>query len=202
MPLYLFIFLSLMIGGCSITSSTPPVQQYTLVHDSSVRSVNSMQCPKSLQLSPFQSSPLNFSKTIQYRYNDGRSGAYLYSQWNESPAIMLEKAQLDTLEKNSLFQTVIPASSLAKPLYRLESELHTFQHVIHSDGTSEGILVITNRLILMQTKNVIVSKRFSFRFPSKSTNAEGGVEALNQAVNAYVLSLNDWLNESIRGECK
>jgi len=181
---------------------TPPVQKYTLIPESSEKSDNTLQCMQSLQLSALRSSPLYLSKSLEYSYDDGRSGSYLYSQWGESPVIMIEKMQLLSLERNSVFHVIIPASSLAKSAYRLESDLHIFHHAIHSNETSQGVMEISNRLIDMKTKNAIASKRFAFSIPSKSNNAKGGVDALNQASNEYVRSLTHWINESMEGKCK
>lgn len=181
----------LLLAGCSTT--TPAVNEYTVfpfyAHQNSPTGRDSL----SLKLMPTKSIASLASKKIYYLYDGGQTGAYLYSRWSDTPANMIERCLSFSLQNRNLFKALLPAASSASADMTLESDLHAFYHRFHEDGTNEGYIDITYRLIESKNKHVIASKRFVITSPASSADASGGVSALSDATRRLCDESASWL---------
>lgn len=196
MKTFLSLFALFILSGC--TTHTPNITEYSLstVHPSSAYSPT-VSSPKTLQLATTKTLPSLNSKSIFYLKTNQEIGNYLYSRWIDSPSAMIENRFTAELQKSALFSAVIPASSHAKGDYLLESNLHAFYHRIYDDQTSDGVIDITYRLIDTKSKTTVATQHFTLVHPSQTNNAKGGVDALNNALNALNSQVIQWLQNGI-----
>jgi cholesterol transport system auxiliary component len=182
-----------LFSGCSI--HTPAITEYSLFSaEPSGITPFSTSLPKSIKLNaPITLSSLA-TKSIHYSTSTQESGNYLYSAWSDTPSSMIENTLFLALQHSNLFATVTPSASWAKTDYILESNLAIFQHTIKEDGSSEGIIDITYRLIDLESKKVIATKHFCTTQPSVSNNAKGGVEALKKNIDKVNRQVIEWLS--------
>jgi cholesterol transport system auxiliary component len=192
----IYLFITLLLGGCSTTS--PSTSEYTLV--ASKTTLQNTLAPQSLKtLSVASSKPLSSltGKSLIYLRENGESGPYLYSRWSDTPAILIQRTLIHSLQPAALFSSVIPASSLAQSDWTLESDLDGFHHRL-SDHQSEGLIDITYRIVENKTKRVIATKRFLIISPAPSMDALGGVNALKNATDELNSQCIAWLHATIK----
>lgn len=176
---FLSAALALVLAGCSTTA--PSINEYTILPVYSSKEALSTPANLSLRITPTKSIASLASKDLYYLRNSAQIGTYLYSRWADTPASMIDRSLVSSLQNRRLFAALLPNGSNAHSDLILESDLHAFYHRIDADGTSEGFIDITYRLIEFKSKNMIASKRFIIISPSPSADARGGADALSVA---------------------
>lgn len=190
-PLFL-VTLTLLIAGCS--TQTPPMNEYILSSASLAPSFIESAAPYTLKMAPPKARPSLISKLFYYREGENKIGSYLYSQWVDAPAAMLDRLLYTSLQQNRLFSTTLSSGSNASGDLVLESMLHDFSHRIDRSGHSMGEIDITYTLIDTKTKKVIASKRFTASSPTPTVDAQGGVIALDHAATHIIEQCSAWLH--------
>lgn len=189
----LFAVFALVLAGCSTT--TPPINEYTILptYSSEAAARNTPQADLSLRLAPTKSIASLASKELFYLHDTGQTGAYLYSRWADTPASMIDRSLISSLQNRALFNALLPNGSNANADLILESNLHAFYHRFSTNGTNEGFIDITYRLIEAKNKQTVASKRFIVTVPSQSADAKGGADALNLAARNLGRETIQWL---------
>lgn len=185
-----------MMTGCSTT--TPAINEYTILPLYAPYNSPIPRSELSLKLIPTKSIASLSSKEMHYLRSTAQTGVYLYSRWSDTPASMIDRSLISSLQNRRLFSTLLPATSSASADMTLESDLHAFYHRFHEDGSSEGYIDITYRLIGSKTRHVVASKRFVITSPSLSADAQGGVNALTDATREASLQCTQWLIQLIQ----
>lgn len=189
------LFIALLMMGCS--STTPSINEYTLLSSRNTPDAHLPLTPKTLNIAhPKALSSLN-SKSILYLRNDTESGNYLYSRWSDTPAALIQRSLIQSLQNDNLFSSVSPTSSMSQSDWLVESDLDAFYHRF-VDDRSEGYIDITYRLINPKTKQIIASKRFTITAPAHSNDAIGGVDALKNALQELNNQCSAWLTTLIK----
>ena len=102
-------------------------------------------------------------------------------EWSEAPVRMFLLLFQIALAKNSQFSAVLPATSIAKTDYLIESTLCGFSHHINQDGSSDGVLRIRFYLINNATKALIATRELVSKVQVASLNVQGAAASLNRA---------------------
>ena len=188
--------LALLIGitGC-VTKKLPPVSLYTLNPDLSAIKVSKEREgeAKILMLSRISSTQPFTSTDLLYSNTQLARNSYAYSRWSSPSTDMLLWVFEEALEKSGQYKAVVPYSSRAQADLLLESTLFDFSHHINKNGSSEGVLKVSFKLIESKTRRVVASRMFVSRVPAASSNAPAAVSALNKAATNVILELLDWL---------
>lgn len=192
-PLYLLSAFILL--GCS--TSTPAVNEYTLLSTHISQTKSAPVSSKTLSVSSSKSIGSLLGKNLIYLYENGKTGAYLYSRWSDTPAALIQRSLLASLNENALFASLSPTTTLARTDWVLESDLDAFYHRF-LQNKSEGYIDITYRLVDARTKELLASKRFIITSPATSMDAEGGVEALKNATTELNRQCIDWLTTLLK----
>jgi cholesterol transport system auxiliary component len=184
-----------LFAGCSIHA--PAITEYSLISTESLNNLSSITTYKTIRLNaPVTLSSLA-TKSIYYTSSKQESGSYLYSIWSDTPSSMIENTLFLTLQQSNLFSIVAPSASWAKTDYLLESNIALFHHRINSNGTSDGVIDTSYRLVDTTTKKVIASKHFFLTQPAESNNAKGGVVALQKGLQVLNLQTLQWLEVTL-----
>lgn len=192
-PLYLLS--AFILYGCS--TSTPAVNEYTLLSTHINQPKNTPVSSKTLSVASSKSIGSLLGKNLIYLYENGQTGSYLYSRWSDTPAALIQRSFLASLNENALFASLSPTTTLARTDWVLESDLDAFYHRI-SKNTSDGYIDITYRLVDARTKELLASKRFIVSSPAATKDAEGGVEALKNATTELNHQCIDWLTTLLK----
>lgn len=114
--------------------------------------------------------------------------AFAYSQWVDTPALMLAPLMVKTIERTGAFRAVLRAPTAASGELRLDTELVRLQHEF---GAQPSRVRLTLRAVMLDnaTRLVIARREFDTSVPSESEDAYGGVVAANQAVKTVLAEL-------------
>jgi cholesterol transport system auxiliary component len=195
---YLFCLTAvvLLFSGCSVIR--PATHEYTILptYTPTVETANALKA--TLKLSSTRTIPSLSSTQFFYLKETSHIDAYLYSRWSDTPSSMIDRALYTSMQNQKLFETLIPSASSATADLILESDLNAFYQRFLDNGTSEGLIDITYRLINPKNKKTIASKRFILTQPSPSADAKGGVAALDTATHNLTTQCILWLNLTLK----
>ena len=180
------------LSGCS-SRQQAPLKVYTLNVQSDVTVSHSKYRQKTIKVSYPQSLKSKISEKMYYSYSSTEEGAYQNSQWSNNIGKLLQGAFIESIEQSKLFKAVLPYTSTAGDDYRLESTIFAFSHQVRGKE-SHALVSIQFALIDTDTGRLIKTKRFSYRIPTKTTNAKGYVEAINIAISRLGKDLIQWLH--------
>ena len=184
------ILILLWFSGCS--SKQTPLKVYTLDVPRVVETSSSQFRYKTIKVSFPQILKEKISNKMHYSYSMNDQGNYLNSQWSNNIGKLLQGTIILALDQSRLFKGVLPYESTAGEDYRLESSIFDFSH--HVRGTSSHAVVsVQFTLINTYTGRLIKTKRFSYREPTQTIDAQGYVTATNVAVGKLSRDLVHWL---------
>jgi cholesterol transport system auxiliary component len=132
------------------------------------------------------------SDKMYFSYSPMQHGAYLNSKWSNNIGKLLQGTVMYMLQGSGMFKGVVSYDSTAQADCRLESTVFDFSHHIRGDA-SHAVVSLQFNLVSTHTGKLIKSKRFSYREPTRTTNAQGYVEASNRAVEQLGNDLLLWL---------
>ncbi|SFV56341.1 Putative lipoprotein [hydrothermal vent metagenome] len=188
-----FFFLS----GCSV-KSTPPVDEYTIIlNDLSKSNIKSTKCHKSVLkiLAPFGAQEYATSD-LNYVVLPNEQNRYNLSIWSNSLSSTLYKEITKSIKQSTLFESVINYASVAKSDYILEIEINDFKQYFLKDLKHSYVVVdLTFTLIEQKHFRVVAQREFMKKIKTKSLDAKGGVEALNNAFKDVTTEMISWLEE-------
>ena len=190
------VFLCLLTG--CVTETIPPADIYTILPEwGNSKTQTEGQTNSSLTIKLAQVRAPGAITGTEILYTDAHYGrnSYAYSRWNDAPSILMQTLFQVALEESGLFKAVVPPTSVAETDLLLESTLLDLSHHVKDDGTSEGVIRVRFYLIDNKTDTVSATQAFVSRVPASTKNAQGAVEALNQAATKVAHQLVNWLAE-------
>lgn len=189
------ILVILTLGGCS-SKNNQAIDIYTLKY-SEVWDKNraitfadttlKISLPKSTK--EIRKNKILYAKTLHKRET------YAYSRWIDTPNSMIAQFLITLLNQNGLFKAVIPATSEAKSEWILESTIEDFHQSFDKENHSFGVVKIHFFLINQKDRKVISKRYFSVKIPAPTSDAKGGVKALNNALEEIGRKLINWLDQ-------
>lgn len=190
----LIIPVAFMIAGCS--SAAPTINEYTIYPSASMKPTP-VHSPKVLRLASTRTIPSLESKNLIYLHLDGVNGSYLYTRWSDTPSLLIERSLHHSLQEQALFSTILSPTSSARADILLESDLHAFYHRVETGEQSKGVIDISYRLIDVDTKLPIASKRFFITKDAPSEDGIGGIKALSEATKELSEQCSQWIKEKV-----
>lgn len=191
--------LVLLMGGCTLQKSVPPVSTYRIVADVNEASYASTGCKeKTLRIALLEGSTLLRSRTIHYADDASMQYGYTKARWVESPSQQLRYLMERSTTQSGLFNGVIPYRSLAKNDLLLETNVNTFLQVIHEDGSSDVHLAMDLALVDQFSRKVLATKQIKLSKETVSADVEGAIGAFNALVSEALDEANRWLNDECR----
>lgn len=188
----LYLAAVVIMAGCSVT--VPSATEYTILpSEGSLDRRTSPISQKSMRIAQIRTLSSLSSKNLYYVRGENEIGAYLYSRWSDTPASMIERILFSSLEEKRVFAALLSPGSSAQTALVLESDLGAFYHRFLSDGTSEGFIDITFRLIDTRTRRVLSSRRFQVAAKAPVQDAQGGAKALSEATHLLSEECVQWL---------
>jgi cholesterol transport system auxiliary component len=114
--------------------------------------------------------------------------AFAYSQWVDTPALMLAPLIAQAIERTGAFRAVLRAPTAATGELRLDTELIRLQHEFTA-APSRVRLTLRAVLVEPATRRVVASREFDTSVVSASEDTYGGVLAANEAVKVLLAEL-------------
>jgi ABC-type uncharacterized transport system auxiliary subunit len=120
--------------------------------------------------------------------------AYARSRWIQSPNDAVTKAITEYLRAMHLFKSVQNAESQTKNDFRLEINIEDFMQYFDANEENSFVnVVLTCNLINNTTHKIVTTKTFHAKVKAKSNDAQGGVIALNYALDTILKECGLWL---------
>lgn len=189
------ILLILGISGCSTT--TPAVSEYRI--KAKTQETQSMTCHKTLKVHKAFTNASLSSRKIYYAQGDYKHFAYSQAQWSDALDRMLSDIVTQTIAQKGIFSSVDSYKSQAKADYTLEINVEEFMQ-FYDEALTRSNATVRLKVTLLDTKDKKhkASKTFEITHPTKTLNAEGGVEALESALDDVMAQMLVWLEESCK----
>jgi cholesterol transport system auxiliary component len=130
---------------------------------------------------------------IAYLRHPLRIDYYALNEWADSPPRMLEPLLITAIEASGRFRTVVSSRSGIGAQLRLDTEIVRLQHEFLSTP-SQGRVILRAQLIDLIRNRVLGTRNFEAQVPAPSEDAEGGVTALNSAVQHTLAELVAFCN--------
>ncbi|MEA3419679.1 MAG: ABC-type transport auxiliary lipoprotein family protein [Campylobacterota bacterium] len=180
-----------LFSGCS--AKTEPIRTYTLspVLDFG-RASHSPYRSKTVIVAYPTNINGKASKSLNFSYHALEVGRYHYAKWSANNSQLILNSTIRALDKSSIFKSTVDYTTLAYADYLLESEVYEFYHRVREDS-SDAVFTIKFNLIDMSNNWVVRSRKFSYRIPTPTKNAQGYVAATNKALTLMSRDLVRWL---------
>ena len=188
--LIFFVFI-----GC--TPTTPKVVEYRVNLKMKTVTLLETKCKKE-SLKVGQSFSSNALKSLDMNYGLGDYKRLVFSQalWAESPNRAISMEITKYIRETKLFKNVQVSKSRSRNGLLLETDIEDFMQYFSEDEKSSYANVrISFTLINPKSNQVIATKTFSTKELVKTNNANGGVIALNKALENLLNESGKWLSE-------
>lgn len=200
--IFLYSLVVFIISGCSLQTTVPASMQYRLQVPSVVKDYNASSCKNDvLQLKNIVSYDPIMGRSIYYQRGDLNVESYALSNWEAAPYKILELSLVSSVRDTKIFKDVLLAKSSAKPDYILEYSVGEFiQHF--SEDMKSSYVTVKIHFALLENKDskLLYATTIEKKVPSSSLDAQGGVKALQEALNDVMQQTNMWLNNQCQKE--
>jgi len=190
--IYILLILVLMLGGCS--STTPIIAKYKLYSNVNIAQEKQSTCKdKNIKvLSAFSSASL-MSKDMRYVHGNSKVYKYSESAWLNNPNRCVSRELIKMLRELDIYKNVQESKSRSKADLIVEITLDDFMQYYSSDLTS-SYAVVQIHFAIIDTKNntIVSSKTFKNMQNTKTLDAKGGVDALNNALKNVLVQSSKW----------
>lgn len=185
----------LFITGCTV--KTAPMTEYNIKTNVKVATIKSSKyADKSLKVSQAFSPNSLMSLKMNYVQGDFKEYYYNQSQWSQSPNKAVTMQMIKMLRKTALFSSVQVFKSRSKSDLILEISVEDFMQYFDKNLLNSYVNIeMTLTLINSKDNSIIASKVLKSKLKSKTLDAQGGVEALNEALEDILLQSVKWLGD-------
>jgi len=187
------IFIALFINGCSNT--LPSVVEYRINPQYKVQKQEMLGCKShSIKVAEAFSSSGLMSLDMDYAKGENKQFTYSQSQWAVSPNNAISSQMVKLLQDMDIFKVVQISKSRTRTDMILETSIDDFMQYFSEEEHKSFVNVrISLTLIDTKTYKAIATKSVISRIESKSLDANGGVEALNKALEDILSQSAKWL---------
>lgn len=192
---YIFLPLALLLTACSIT--TPPVSEYRIAPKVELEKAKKSRCTQqSLKVSQVFSSSVLMTNQMRYVQEKYKEMAFNESKWSISPRSAVNVELVKSIRESGIFFSVQSYKSRSRSDLVLETNIEEFvQHFSNDNKKSFVRVLFSLSLVDVKSGRVLDTERVSQELPTKSLDAQGGVEALNIALADVLKQSNKWLSE-------
>ncbi|MDD2567595.1 MAG: ABC-type transport auxiliary lipoprotein family protein [Thiovulaceae bacterium] len=187
----------IVLAGCSV--STPAVSEYRLAPTSEVKQEKALACAHTLKVQNLLSSAALMTQRLYYGVGQYKQFAYTQAAWSDTPQKKIGDLYVALLREREIFQSVHSYRSNVLTDRTLEIVVDDFMQYYDEDyKNSHAKVGLTLTLIDTAAKKPLATKSFKARKQAPSLDAQGGVDALNEALQEVMEASALWLE----GECK
>ncbi len=195
----IFLLVSMFIVT-ACTKVQPYVKAYKIEPRVHVHTNAQTQCSqKSIRVANVLSQNSLMLDRMHYVSGQYNVASFTESKWSEAPNKAIHAMLMKVLENAKLYKHVAQRRSVVKSDVILENNLEDFmQYFVKNDTQSYVRIVLSATLVDRKTKRSLASRKFIQKEETKSSDAYGGVVALNTALGKILQEELLWLE----GECR
>ena len=190
-----FVLFIILLSGCSV--SAPLITDYRINPNVNIKRTPEISQKQSIKILPIFSNSSLSTNAMHYRVGKYKEYTFTQSAWRESPSKAITNKLVNILEKSELFQGVYGYKSSKNPELILEVSINEFiQSFNEAENQSFVTVDISFNLIEQKRSKFIASKNFTKTMQTKTLDAQGGVEALNELLSQVLEETIVWLEKS------
>lgn len=195
---YILACLSIMVlAGCSV--STPAVSEYRLAPTLETTHEKALACAHTLKVQNVLSSASLMTQKVYYAAGQYKQFAYTQAAWSDTPQKRIGDLYVSLLRERGVFQSVHSYRSNVLADRALEIVVEDFmQYYDENYKTSHAKVQLSLTLIDTAAKKPLATKTFAAEKQTPSLDAQGGVEALNAALQEAMEASAIWLEGACR----
>ena len=193
--MYTIIFTAIAVflfSGCTLTQ--PFVSEYRInaqvkskASDAKKCSQKSIKVAQSFSTSALASSKMNYAKGAHKQF------AYTQSEWADAPNRAINAQIVKLLRETKLYKSVQTSKSRSASEFIVEINIEDFMQYFNEDETESYANVLVSLTLLETASNkVIATQTFASKMKSQTLDANGGVNALNSALEDVLAQMNVW----------
>jgi ABC-type uncharacterized transport system auxiliary subunit len=183
----------LLLTGCSVTTTLPPVTQYDIEVSSAQKSVQT-RGTKTVKVVMVVDKTQFLEKKMYYKVGTNSQYTYTQSRWATPPSKAIALAVVKSLREQKIFANVLLEQSRAKSEYLLEVSVEDFEQYFSEDEKKSWAKVVLHyNLIDLKNSRVVASHTFFAKQDVQQLNALGGVKTLEVLLTQVVQKSGDWL---------
>jgi cholesterol transport system auxiliary component len=187
--------IAVALYGCSLgPAETTPVRTYLLEPNFSAETIPANPARgdrATLLISVPRAQPGFETPRMAYLLRPHELNYYAFNQWVDTPARMMLKPLVESMERSGLWRAVMQAPSPVRADYRLDCDSLVLEQQFFS--RSRVRLGLRAQLIDIKRRIVIGARNFEVFAASPSEDAYGGVVAANEASAKLLEELTDWV---------
>ena len=188
--------LSVLVVGCSVT--TPATKEYRLAPKVDKAELKSCQ-HHSIKLLPTVTKNYLRSGAMHYIIEPFEEGSYIESAWATPPADTILSQLYLTLNDAKILSAVYTYGSIGNSDWVVEVRLDDFVQFFDKAKKSSFVVIdMTLTIYNKKDRKLIASKRFVQTQQCDTLDAQGGVEALNIALEQTLHEVLPWFSEQCR----
>jgi cholesterol transport system auxiliary component len=182
------LVLGLLCGCQALEPLSAPIQSHFSLTDERSGASAIAQAPATaptLLVNPAHAEAGFNSQHIIYLREPNKPEFFAQSEWVDTPARMLTPLVVAGIERSGKFRAVIQGPSSVAGDLRLDVEILRLQQEFFSTP-SRVRFAVRAYVVDMGTRRVLASRDLEASVPAPSENAQGGVQAANQAVQGVL----------------
>jgi len=185
-----------LLGGCTLTRETPPVQSYRFDGGKQITQNSATGCRERIIRIALIEAPQQLKGTaIYYAGTDHRFYRYTRARWEQSPVQQLQQLIEKSVIESGLFGGVLPYKSLAKNDWLLEVRVEQMLQTIDNAGKGETELMLYAVLVDQYSRRILAQKTFTYRQRSEHADVQSAVQGWSEGVLLFKEALVGWLVE-------
>lgn len=190
----ILIVIAFFFVACTVAK--PHVTEYTIAPKIQKQEYTAKLCKeKSLKVGQIFSSNTLMSQKMKYIEQEYKEAAFTQSEWARTPSRAISDALVKSLRSSELFANTSSYKSRSKTDLLLETHLENFIQYFKDDNKKSYVQVtLTFNLLDVKESKSISHKTLNTQVETESIDADGGVVALNKALEKVLLDTNSWLN--------
>ena len=193
------VYLALVLVLLTGCSALPPITAYTINPAIHVSKYSSVCKGKTLRVGKVFTSQNLMLKQMKYAAEEHKQFTYTESQWANTPNKAISRALLRSIRDANIFDSVSSYRSHSRDDLLLETNVYSFmQYYSMKNKNSYVDVTFSLSLVDVQKAKTLHSIVIRKQIESKTLDAEGGVIALNKALESVLEDTNKWLSEACK----
>lgn len=194
--IYIAVAIAIFFSGCT---SSPAVTAYKIYPTINRVDYKDICKGKTLQVGKVFTEHNLMLEEMKYATQDYKEFTYTESEWANKPSKAISSALLRSIRAAKIFDSVSGYRSHTRSDLRLETNIYSFMQY-YSDNNKESYVEVSFSLSLVDVKKARAMKStvITAHVKSKTLDAEGGVIALNNALETVLKKTNIWLSDSCK----
>lgn len=187
----IYLLAAVLLAGCVGPQGREAAPMAVFTLDANFPAKAAAKAGPVLMVSPPRARPGFDTERMAYVRSANELEYFARHRWVDTPGRMIAPLMVQALESTAAFSAVVPAATVARARWRLESEIVRLEQVF-LDKPSRVELAVRAQLVDTATQQPVATRLFGVSIPAASDDPRGGAAAANEAVRTLLPQLAAW----------